>query len=340
MAETHADAFAMVLAELRLQPGEGPRAVAHRVVHGGELAAATIVDDAVEAAIEASAVFAPAHNPAALAGIRVARQHFPDAVHVAVFDTAFHAGLPEVARIYPLPGGLSVGGLPVRRYGFHGINCAWCLGEVTAFLGRPAGTLNLIVAHLGSGASVSAIRDGRSVDTSMGMTPLEGVMMQRRSGDIDPAIVIHLARAGQSPDDIETLLNERAGVFAVAGEAEIARVAARAREGDANAALARAMYAYRMAKYIGAYAGAVWPLDAIVFTAGVGENDADIRSDICRALPQLGIELDAAANGLANGAVTRRISAGGGPAVLVVPANEELQMARETAHLLRLASKG
>jgi acetate kinase len=338
--ETHAEAFAVALRKMRAEQNERVDAVAHRVVHGGTLLEAKVIDERVESIIAANAVLAPSHNPAALVGIHAAREYFPEAVQVAVFDTAFHAGLPTIAASYPLPRDLSIGGLAIRRYGFHGISCAWCLRQAAEHLGKPPAQLNLIVAHLGAGASITAIRDGRSADTSMGMTPLEGLMMQRRSGDLDPAIVIQLARAGHSLDEIEVLLNRQSGVFAIAGEDEMAKVAGRARAGDEDAILARAMYAYRVQKYMGAYAGAVWPLDAIVFTGGVGENDGEIRSEICRGLPQLGVELDEKANQAEPGRAPRRIGGGRGVAILVIPANEELQIARETARLLRPGSDG
>ena len=322
--------------------GAGPKAgaiaaIGHRIVHGGaRFAAPTLIDDAVCEAIAAQSVLAPLHNPANLAGILAARQRLPDVPQVAVFDTAFHHGIPAVAATYALPPSVARAH-GIRRYGFHGTNCAWCLAAAADHFGRPPGELNLIVAHLGAGASVTAIRAGRSIDTSMGMTPLEGLMMQTRSGDIDPAVPLLLLRNGMSAAEIDQLLNFRSGVGGICGESDMLTVARRSLAGDPDASFARDMYGYRAAKYIGAYAGLVWPLDALVFTAGVGENDARIRAQICARLPQLGITLDPALNE----ASAPRLRAIGAPdsrtAVLVIPANEELQIARETVSVLAAA---
>jgi len=314
-------------------------AIGHRVVHGGAaFGAPVVIDDAVCAAIAAQAVLAPLHNPANLAGILAARRHQPDLPQVAVFDTAFHHGMPAIASTYALPQEVARRH-GIRRYGFHGTNCAWCLVATAEHLKREPASLNIIVAHLGAGASVTAVRAGQSIDTSMGMSPLEGLMMQTRCGDIDPAILLQLLRAGMSPAELDRLLNFRSGVMGICGEADMLTVARRSLAGDPDATLAREMYCYRAAKYIGAYAGVVWPLDALVFTAGVGENDAWVRARICDGLQQLGLRLDPALNAAPSETV-RSISGGGsGPEILVVPANEELQIARETIAVLRAASR-
>jgi acetate kinase len=306
-------------------------AVGHRVVHGGsEFVAPALVDPRTDAAIERLAALAPLHNPSNLAGIRAARRRLPGVPQVAVFDTAFHQTMPEVARRYPLPQAV-VKRLKIRRYGFHGINCAWCLSAAAAFYSCPPTSLNLIIAHLGAGASVSVIRAGRSIDTSMGMSPLEGLMMQTRSGDIDPAIVLALLQSGLAIDQVDVMLNRQSGVVALAGQADMRTVAERARGGDAHSSLAREMYAYRASKYEASYAGVAWPLDAIVFTGGIGENDATMRTMTCARLPHLGVLLDEAANAAGPGEAARSIADPGSSLdVLVIKAGEERQIARET----------
>jgi acetate kinase len=304
----HDSALATVFDELG---SVRPDAVGHRVVHGGtRFSRPVLVDDAVLEAIEALTPLAPLHNPANVAGIRSARLRLPKVPHVAVFDTAFHHTIPAVAATYGLPLDLAVQH-GIRRYGFHGTNCAWCLSQVALELGRPPATLNLIVAHLGAGASITAIRRGISVDTSMGMTPLEGVMMQTRSGDVDPGALLHLLRSGMSADALDELLNHRSGLKGLAGEADMKALADRSAAGDEAAAFAREVYCYRIAKAIASYVPLTWPLDALVFTGGIGENDGDVRAKIYDALRELNLGR-----------------------VLVVPANEELQIARETRALV------
>lgn len=330
--------LAAIFAALSAMAADGGRvdAIGHRVVHGGaDFSAPVLIDDAVTATIAADVGLAPLHNPANLKGIAAARKARPGVPQIAVFDTAFHRTMPSVAATYPLPRDVAQRH-GIRRYGFHGTSCAWSLAAAAAHFARPEEELNLIVAHLGAGASVTAVRAGRSVDTSMGLTPLEGVMMQTRAGDIDPAIVVALMRAGMTADDIDHLLNHESGVKAISGEADMRRVAERAAKGDADAAFAREMYAHRVAKYVGAYAGLVWPLDALVFTGGVGENDAAMREAICARLPQLGLNLDRDRNAEpADGGVRRISAADSRPEVLVIRANEELQIARETVDLVR-----
>ncbi len=333
----HEDGLGVAFAAIASLPagvGDHVDAIGHRVVHGGAtFAAPVIVDDAVCAAIAADVVLAPLHNPANLKGIEAARRLRPLVPQVAVFDTAFHRTMPPVASTYPLPRDLAERH-GIRRYGFHGTSCAWSLAAVAAYIGRPAQGLNLIVAHLGAGASVTAIRAGQSVDTSMGLTPLEGVMMQTRSGDLDPAIVLQLLRAGMTADEVDHILNRELGVKGISGDGDMLNVARRSEAGDTGAIFARQMYAYRVAKYVSAYARLAWPLDGLVFTGGVGENDARMRAEICSGLPQLGVGLDPDRNSGPSTGTVRRISSDGDPDVLVVRADEELQIARETASVV------
>jgi len=331
----HDEGLELVFAAITADPGFESNhvdAIGHRVVHGGSaFTEPAIVDDAVCAAIEAYASLAPLHNPANLKGIKAAQRLQSGVPQVAVFDTAFHQTIPPVASTYPLPQALA-GRHSIRRFGFHGTSCAWALSAVAAHLGCQPGSLNVIIAHLGAGASVTAIHAGRSVDTSMGLSPLEGVMMQTRAGDLDPAILLLLLRSGMSIDEVDGLLNHNAGVKGVAGDADMLAVEKRAEAGDRDAILAREIYVHRARKYIGAYAGLAWPLDALIFTGGVGENDAWVRLEICRGLPQLGLVVDEGRNAGRSDAPVRCIgSAGGGTEIIVVRADEELQIARETA---------
>lgn len=326
----HATALATVLATLRDLPVD---AVGHRIVHGGErFTEATLIDDDVEAAIDALVELAPLHNPAGLAGIRAARAAMPDVPQVAVFDTAFHATIPAEAATYAIDADVAKRH-GIRRYGFHGTSYRYVSRAAAEMLGRE--DLRLIVLHLGNGASAAAIRDGRSVDTSMGLTPLEGLVMGTRSGDIDPAIVFHLNRvAGLSVDDLDDLLNRRSGVLGLSGHADMRQVIELVESGDAAATLAFEVYLHRIRHYIGAYAAVLGGLDALVFTAGVGENSVDVRAGAVRGLGFLGIEIDPDAN-VARAAGARSISAAGSAvAVLVIPTDEELEIARQTASLL------
>jgi acetate kinase len=324
----HATALASVLAQL------GDRAidaVGHRVVHGGErFTDATVIDDDVEAAIEQLIELAPLHNPAGLAGIRAARAALPDVPHVAVFDTAFHATIPIEAATYAIDADLAARH-GIRRYGFHGTSYQYVSRVAAETLGREPGDLRMIVLHLGNGASAAAIRGGRSVDTSMGLTPLEGLVMGTRSGDLDPAIPFHLNRvAGLTIDELDDLLNRRSGMLGLSGHADMREVIDAADGGDEPAALALEVYLHRIRHYIGAYAAVLGGLDALVFTAGVGENSDVVRAGAVRGLEFLGIALDLAANAV-RGDTARVISpAGSRVAVLVVPTDEELEIARQT----------
>ena len=307
-----------------------PVAVGHRVVHGGEeFDRATVVDDDVEQAIERLSALAPLHNPANLQGIRAAKRSFPDVPHVAVFDTAFHQTLAPAAYTYAIDAGLARRH-QVRRYGFHGTSHKYVSEKTAEFLGRPLAELKIIVLHLGNGASVAAIDGGRSVETSMGMTPLEGLVMGTRSGDIDPAAVFHLHReAGLGFDELEDLLNKRSGLLGLTGSGDMRDVQDSASRGDAVAEAALAVYRHRIRHYVGAYVAQLGGIDAVVFTAGVGENNALLRRRTLAGLDFFGIRVDDDRNELAS-REARRISPDDAPvAVLVVPTDEELEIARQ-----------
>lgn len=315
-------------------------AVGHRIVHGGDrFVAATVIDDDVELSIEQLAPLAPLHNPPGLLGIRAARAALPGLAQVAVFDTAFHAGLPEAARRYAIDAELA-DRYGIRRYGFHGTSYRIVSERAAAFLGRPLDELRMIVLHLGNGASAAAIAGGRSVDTSMGMTPLEGLVMGTRSGDIDPAVLLFLQRnAGMDADELDALLNRRSGILGLSGHVDMRGLVAAVDAGDPTAHTALGIYLHRLRHYIGAYAAVLGGLDALVFTAGVGENSREVRSGAVEGLGFLGLRIDPVANAAA-GAAPRRISAPDAPVeILVVPTDEELQIARETAAVLEARAR-
>lgn len=312
-----------------------PVAVGHRVVHGGaRFFAPTPIDGDVERQIEELSVLAPLHNPANLAGILAARAVFPDVPHVAVFDTAFHQTLPPAAYTYAIDAELARKHR-VRRYGFHGTSHQYVSEAAAAFLGRDLGALRQIVFHLGNGASVAAIDAGRSVETSMGLTPLEGLVMGTRSGDIDPAALVHLARrAGYTIDALDALLNTRSGLKGLAGRSDMRDILAGREEGDEAATLAFDVYIHRLRAYAGAYIAQLGGVDVISFTAGVGENAAAVRAEAMATLGFAGVEIDPQRNEARERGI-RRISADDSRVtVLVVPTNEELQIARQTASLL------
>ncbi len=304
-------------------------AVGHRVVHGGQdLYRPTVVDDAVLAKLRELAPLAPLHNPPAVLGIEVARRVVPDLPHVAVFDTAFFHNLPAAAATYAIDRDLA-SRWQIRRYGFHGTSHQYVSAQAAQFLDVPIESLNQIVLHLGNGASASAIAGGRPVDTSMGLTPMEGLVMGTRSGDIDPGVLVYLWRtAKMGVEEIETMLNRHAGMSGLSGEIDFRVVHQRIESGDEAAQLAYDVYIHRLRKYVGAYLAVLGHTDVVTFTAGVGENDARVRRDALSALAPLGIELDEHLNDSpAKGA--RRISAETSPTtVLVIPTNEELAIAR------------
>ncbi len=305
--------------------------VGHRVVHGGEAySASVVIDEAVEAAIERNIELAPIHNPANLTGIREARAVLPQQRHVAVFDTAFHQTIPPAAYLYGLPREL-YDKYRIRRYGFHGTSHRYVASRAVELLKRSSDNTNLITCHLGNGCSVTAIKNGRSIDTSMGFTPLEGLMMGTRSGDIDPAIIFFLIERGMTPDELNTMLNKESGMKGLSGISNDLRDVEEAAElGDRNAADALDVYAHKVRQYIGAYAAEIVKVDALVFTGGVGEHGTRMRERICRRLENLGIVMDYRKN-LENGARRGIISMDYSPTTIVVqPTNEELQIAIDT----------
>jgi acetate kinase len=308
-----------------------PLAVGHRVVHGGaRFFEPTLITPLVELSIEELSVLAPLHNPANLQGIVAAKRSFPDVPHVAVFDTAFHQTLPPAAFTYAIDAELAASHR-IRRYGFHGTSHKFVSEAAAAFVGRPLEDLRQIVFHLGNGASVTAVDGGRSVETSMGLTPLEGLVMGTRSGDIDPAALLHLTRrAGLSIDDLDDLLNKRSGLLGLAGVSDMRDILAGAERGDAASTLAFDVYVHRLRAYAGAYLAQLGGVDVISFTAGVGENAAPVRAAAVATLAFAGVELDAERNA-ARGRGIRVISADHSRVtVLVVPTDEELEIARQT----------
>ena len=322
-------------AELAAALREAPDvdAVGHRVVHGGDrFQAAVLVDGAVREEIAAVADLAPLHNPVAVAGIDAAARRFPGVPQVAAFDTAFHATIPDAAALYPLPWAwTSAWGL--RRYGFHGLSVQYAVRRAAKLLGRlPA---RLVVCHLGSGCSISAVAGGRSVDTSMGFTPLEGVMMGRRSGSVDPGLLLHLlSRRGLDVTALEAGLNELAGLLGVSGvSADLRAVQEAADNGDERAQLAVAMFVHRVVATVGAMAAVLGGLDALIFTGGIGEHSSRIRAAVASRLAHLGLEFDDGANAHVegDGEVTTAASAA---RVLVVTAREDLAVLDEVKHVL------
>jgi len=308
----------------------GLAAVGHRVVHGGAtFYRPTVVDDAVIDELEQLSVLAPLHNPSAVQGIEVARKMLPEVPHVAVFDTAFFHDLPPAAATYAIDRDLAKK-WGIRRYGFHGTSHQYVSEQAAAFLDRPVRDLNQIVLHLGNGASASAISAGRPVDTSMGLTPLEGLVMGTRSGDIDPGVFGYLCRAAKiGVDDVESMLNTHSGLLGLAGEQDFRRLHEMIESGDSAAQLAYDVFIHRLRKYVGAYLAVLGRADVVSFTAGIGENVASVRRDALSGLTTLGIEIDKQRNSQsAKGA--RRISTDTSPiAVLVIPTNEELAIARD-----------
>ncbi|HXR43733.1 MAG TPA: acetate kinase [Pseudolysinimonas sp.] len=328
----HAAALQRILQDVQ---ADAIDAVGHRIVHGGErFTAAAIVDDAVEAQIAELIPLAPLHNPAGLEGIRAARRALPGIPNVAVFDTAFHHTLPPAARSYALDRSVAER-YAIRRYGFHGTSYRIVSERAAELLARPLEQLRMVVLHLGNGASAAAIDGGRSVDTSMGLTPLEGLVMGTRSGDVDPAVPIFLQRtAGLGLDEVDQLLNRRSGLLGLAGISDLRELVAAVDRGEEAAQLAFEVYVHRIRHYVGAYAAVLGGIDALVFTAGVGENSARVRAAVADGLGFIGIHVDPGRN--ASGSSSSRvISPDGGPVrVLVVPTDEEWQIARETAAAL------
>ncbi len=340
-ARNHTEAINYVLDALTsgatavLRAKEEIAAFGHRVVHGGEqFTASVIITDAVLRCIEECCALAPLHNPANLAGIRACQQALPAVPNIAVFDTAFHQSMPPQAYHYALPYEYYQRDR-IRRYGFHGTSHRYVTQTFAALMKQPARAVNLVTCHLGNGSSLTAVLQGHSVDTSMGFTPLQGVIMGTRCGDIDPAVVFHLmTNDGLSAETINAVLNKKSGLLGFTGiSSDMRDVQTAAAQGNQRALLALDMWAYGIAKYIAAYVAILPRTDAIIFTAGIGENSGAARALICAKAPGLGLALDADAN--AGRGAARQISAPGSRIpVWVIPTNEELEIARETYELI------
>ncbi|HEV3172430.1 MAG TPA: acetate kinase, partial [Actinocrinis sp.] len=299
-----------------------------------------VIDDAVLAAISDLAPLAPLHIPANVEAIRVARHAFPDVPHVAVFDTAFHRTLPPHALTYAVPREWRERH-GVRRYGFHGISYQYVARQAARFLGRAPADVNLIILHLGNGASVCAVEGGRSVETSMGLTPLEGLVMGSRSGDVDPALPAYMQRvAGLDGAAVDAALNQESGLLGLAGSNDLRDVREAVERGDSHARLAIDVYCHRIRKYVGAYYAVLGRVDAVVFTAGVGEHDARVRELALTGLDRLGVAVDPERN-TAAASGSRSVSPDGAEVpVLVVPTDEELEIADQTLGLIRVRARG
>ena len=317
----HTEAVRTMFAALKAQGATQLAAAGHRIVHGGpKFTAPQRIDEGLKAALRELIPFAPLHLPSQVAMIDAVAAHFPDLPQVACFDTAFHSRMPEVAQRFALPDKLWKRG--IKRYGFHGLSYEYVVGKLGAELGRRA-----VIAHLGNGASMAALRDGVSIDTSMGLTPTGGFMMGTRSGDLDPGVLLHLLSAGYSAEKLETLLNHEAGLLGVSGESSEMRVLLEKRKTDPAADLAVQMFCYQVRKFVGAFAATLNGLETLVFTGGIGEHAASVRAEICSGLQYLGAELDDAANNR-NAEV---ISVEGSRCVVrVVETDEDLMIARHT----------
>ncbi|RLB09220.1 MAG: acetate kinase [Deltaproteobacteria bacterium] len=325
----HKDAFQLIK---ELLVDKGIFAVGHRVVHGGErFSGSVLINDDVIDAIRQNIPIAPLHNPSNLEGIYILKELFPQIPHVAVFDTAFHQSMIEEAFLYALPYSLYEEHR-IRRYGFHGTSHAYVSEMAAAYMKRPLDQLNLVTIHLGNGASITAVRGGRSVDTSMGMTPLEGLIMGTRSGDMDPAIPFFLMdHLRMPPDEIYKMLNNESGLKGICGRNDMREILEERENGDPLADLAVRMYCYRIKKYIGAYLAVLGRTDAIVFTAGIGENSSLIRELCLNGLEGLGIRIDKEKNRRNEAEISAE---GSSIKVLVIPTDEELRIARETKEIV------
>ncbi|MFC4777610.1 acetate/propionate family kinase [Paenibacillus sp. GCM10023252] len=314
-------------------------AVGHRVVHGGEVfKSSVLVTTEVKQEIKRLFDLAPLHNPAHMMGISAVEANMPNVPQAVVFDTAFHQTMPEASYLYPIPKVL-YRRHKIRRYGFHGTSHSYVSAQAAALLEQPLASLKMITAHIGNGASCTAILDGKSFDTSMGMTPLEGLMMGTRSGDLDPAIVpFVMNKEDLTLNEVNSMLNKHSGMLAVSGlSSDMREITEAMAEGDKNARLAFDMYTYRLRKYIGAYAAGMNGVDVLVFTAGVGENSVVLRQAVCEGLTFLGIELDAAKNAERSKEARYISTEASRVKVLVVPTNEELLIARDTYELAMAA---
>lgn len=328
----HTQAFDEMLKEIA-KSNLQPIAIAHRVVHGGErFSAPALITPEVERAIEELVPLAPLHNPGNLSGIRAGRKAFPNLPQVAVFDTAFHQSMPASSYTYAIDAELAKK-YGIRKYGFHGSSHSFVSKQAAKFLGIEIGEFNCIVLHLGNGASACAVRNGKSFDTSMGMTPLPGLVMGSRSGDIDPAVIFYLMRTpGFNIDQIDELLNKQSGLLGLAGVSDFRDLSERAEAGDQESKLALELFVERIRHYLGGYLARLGRVDAVIFTGGIGENSTLLRELVCQDLEVLGIELDSEKN-QAKSREARDISKGE-IAILVVPTNEELEIANEAQSAL------
>ena len=305
-------------------------AIGHRVVHGGTYFSTPVrITPEVIERISSLIPLAPLHNPANLEGIKVFHTAYPDIPQVAVFDTAFHQTIPAHAYHYALPVSLKER-LHIRRYGFHGTSHSYVVKEAAKQLGRPLESLNLISLHLGNGASACAVSQGRSIDTSMGFTPLEGLIMGTRCGDLDPAVVLYLQQHGYSSEETDRILNKESGLKGIAGTNDMREIITLAEAGDEKASLALRMFTYRIRKYIGAYAAALGSLDAILFTGGIGEHAAKIREMVCEGLGILGVQCDVDQNKSLPSSGGTFHHKGSDISLMVIPTDEELEIALQT----------
>lgn len=337
--EAYPDHTAALDALVRMFDEHGPQladvvAVGHRTVHGGTKFDRTVkIDqDVIDTLVELSPL-APLHNPAGVQGIEAAQAKLPNVPHFAIFDTAFFASLPAEAYTYAIDADVAKKHA-IRRYGFHGTSHNFVSHATAELLGRPYEDLKIIVCHLGNGASVSAIKDGGPIETSMGLTPLQGLVMGTRSGDIDPGVVAYLVREGMTTDEVDTLLNKKSGMVGLAGKSDFRDIAAGIEAGDEASKLAFDVYIHRLAFYVGGYMALLGGVDAVAFTAGVGENDDAVRAALCARLEGLGFKLDAAKNGVRSPEARVISTDDSAVKICVVPTNEELQMAREVVEAM------
>ena len=336
----HEQAMSLILATLVdpqygvLKDASEIASVGHRVVHGGEeFSDSMLIDDSIVASIEKFADLAPLHNPPNLTGIRASQHGLPGAKQVACFDTAFHTTIPEVAYLYALPYELYEQ-YRVRRYGFHGISHRYVTSRAADLMGKDSA--NIITCHLGNGCSITAVKNGRSVDTSMGLTPLEGLVMGTRCGDIDPAILFYLADKGYSAEELNTLCNSKSGLLGISGQSnDMRNLRELAAAGDPRANLAIEIFTYRIRKYIGTYTAVLGRVDAVVFTGGIGENNPDLRAQICAEQVQIGIEIDADKNADASAKERPISTADSRVQVFVIATDEEAAIAKDTYKLTK-----
>jgi acetate kinase len=317
----HPSAVKAMFAALRKQSVEKLAAAGHRIVHGGpKFAAPQLIDEKMKEALKELVPFAPLHLPNQVEMIEAVASHFPDLPQVACFDTAFHSRMPEVAQRLALPRELWEQG--IKRYGFHGLSYEYVVGRLGGALGQRA-----IIAHLGNGASMVALKDGIPMDTSMGLTPTGGFMMGTRSGDLDPGVIIHLMKAGYSADQLETLVDYQAGLLGVSGQTSDMKILLQKSQNDPAAAMAVRMFAYQVQKFVGGFAAVLNGLDTLVFTGGIGERGAAVRAQICDGLEYLGVALDASANGRNAEVISPAVSK---CTVRVIQTDEGLVIARHT----------